>query len=124
MFGCGSSSFPFCLFSHIQPRLLPQSSVASIPREARQDGGSIPSAASVASASLSVAAAAAPAVASRPSNDDYRSNQAASGPMVAEQYPQSVQELVMNGFELRKVVHAYELVGDNFDDLLSFLMSS
>lgn len=100
-----------------------QSSVASIPREARQDGGSIPSAASVTPIAPSVAAAAAPAVASRPSNDDNRSSQATAGPMMAEHYPQTVQELVMNGFELRKVVHAYELVGDNFDHLLAFLMN-
>ena len=40
------------------------------------------------------------------------------------QYPQTVQELVMNGFELKRVVRAYELIGDNFDDLLSFLMSN
>lgn len=99
------------------------SSVASIPREARQDAGSVPSAASVASIAPSVASAAAPPVASRPSNDDYRPSQADAGPMMAEQYPPTVQELVMNGFELRKVVHAYELVGDNFDDLLAFLMA-
>lgn len=99
------------------------SSVASIPREARQDAGGIPMAASAASISPSVAMA--PAVASRPSsNDDYRSSQAASGPLRAEHYPQTVQELVMNGFELRKVVHAYELVGDNFDELLCFLMTT
>lgn len=41
-----------------------------------------------------------------------------------DEYPQTVQELVMNGFELSKVVHAYELVGDNFDDLLSFLVTT
>mmetsp|Transcript_2991 Transcript_2991/g.6474 ORF Transcript_2991/g.6474 Transcript_2991/m.6474 type:complete len:163 (+) Transcript_2991:101-589(+) len=41
-----------------------------------------------------------------------------------DEYPPSVQELVMNGFELSKVLHAYDLVGDNFDDLLSFLLSS
>lgn len=40
-----------------------------------------------------------------------------------DEYPQCVQELVMNGFELSKVLRAYELVGDNFDSLLSFLMS-
>jgi predicted cation transporter len=40
-----------------------------------------------------------------------------------DEYPQAVQELVMNGFELRRVIHAYELLGDNFDDLLAFLMS-
>lgn len=41
-----------------------------------------------------------------------------------DEYPQTVQELVMNGFQLSKVVRAYELIGDNFDDILSFLMSS
>lgn len=44
--------------------------------------------------------------------------------ITTDEYPACVQELVMNGFELSKVVHAYELVGDNFDDLLSFLLSS
>jgi len=42
----------------------------------------------------------------------------------ASEYPDSVTELVMNGFELTRVLRAYELVGDNFDDLLSFLMNS
>lgn len=41
-----------------------------------------------------------------------------------EEYPRIVQELVMNGFELSKVLKAYELIGDNFDDLLCYLMSS
>ena len=40
------------------------------------------------------------------------------------EYPPVVQELVMNGFELSKVVRAYELIGDNFDNLLSFLCSN
>ena len=39
------------------------------------------------------------------------------------EYPQTVQELVMNGFELSKVLRAYELTGDNFDDMLSVLLS-
>lgn len=39
------------------------------------------------------------------------------------EYPQTVQELVVNGFELSKVLRAYELIGDNFDDMLSFLLS-
>jgi hypothetical protein len=30
----------------------------------------------------------------------------------------------MNGFELKKVVRAYGLVGDNFDGLLAFLISN
>jgi hypothetical protein len=41
-----------------------------------------------------------------------------------EEYPQVVQELVMNGFELQDVIRAYEFVGDRFDDLLSLLLSS
>ncbi len=41
-----------------------------------------------------------------------------------DEYPQTVQELVMNGFELTKVLKAYDLIGDNFDNLLAFLMSS
>lgn len=40
------------------------------------------------------------------------------------EYPQAVEDLVMNGFELSKVLRAYDLVGDNFDDLLSFLLTS
>eukprot|EP00543_Licmophora_paradoxa_P008122 CAMPEP_0202453098 /NCGR_PEP_ID=MMETSP1360-20130828/11147_1 /ASSEMBLY_ACC=CAM_ASM_000848 /TAXON_ID=515479 /ORGANISM="Licmophora paradoxa, Strain CCMP2313" /LENGTH=435 /DNA_ID=CAMNT_0049072095 /DNA_START=170 /DNA_END=1480 /DNA_ORIENTATION=+ len=44
--------------------------------------------------------------------------------LTPDQYPQTVQELVMNGFELPKVVKAYELIGDNFDDLLSFLVTN
>jgi len=41
-----------------------------------------------------------------------------------DEYPQTVQELVMNGFPLERVVKAYNLIGDNFDDLLAYLMSS
>ena len=41
-----------------------------------------------------------------------------------DEYPPVVQEMVMNGFELTKVVRAVELIGENFDDLLAFLMSS
>lgn len=41
-----------------------------------------------------------------------------------EEYPSSVQELVMNGFALSAVVKAYDLVGDNFDGMLSLLLSN
>ena len=78
------------------------SNVAAIPPAA----ASVASAASAASSSSETAAAAPPPLGS------------------ADEYPQAVQELVMNGFDLRKVVHAYELIGDNFDDLLAFLMST
>jgi hypothetical protein len=45
------------------------------------------------------------------------------GGLDAMEYPETVQELVMNGFELSRVVRAYELIGDSFDDLLALLMS-
>lgn len=54
-----------------------------------------------------------PLVASLPSSDVW-----------SEEYPPTVQELVMNGFEIQKVVRAYELIGDSFDDLLAFLVSN
>jgi OTU-like cysteine protease len=41
----------------------------------------------------------------------------------AMEYPETVQELVMNGFELSHVLRAYELFGDSFEDLLSLLLS-
>lgn len=41
-----------------------------------------------------------------------------------DEYSPVVQEMVMNGFELSKVVRAVELIGENFDDLLAFLMSN
>lgn len=41
-----------------------------------------------------------------------------------DEYPQVVQELVMNGFELSSVRKAYDLCGDNFDSILSFLIST
>lgn len=74
--------------------------------------------AAAAAASSSVASlpnASAQAVASRTMNDMS---------ITADEYPASVQELVMNGFVLSKVLHAYDLIGDNFDDLLSFLLST
>lgn len=52
------------------------------------------------------------------------SHVAAAAGATVDEYPQTVQELVMNGFELKKVLHAFDLIGDNFDDLLSFLISS
>lgn len=73
----------------------------------------------VAAAALPVAAAAAL------SSPPFAASMAAeSGLSAAEDYPETVQELVMNGFELEKVVRAYEFIGDRFDDLLSFLLSS
>ena len=41
-----------------------------------------------------------------------------------DEYPPVVQEMVMNGFDIVKVVRAVELIGDNFDDVLAFLMSN
>ena len=41
-----------------------------------------------------------------------------------EEYPSSVQELVMNGFALSSVVKAFDLVGDNFDHMLSLCLAN
>lgn len=68
--------------------------------------------------------AAVAAVASVTSSASAASRQDSPPPGIADEYPQTVQELVMNGFELTKVVHAYGLIGDNFDDLLTFLMTN
>jgi hypothetical protein len=70
--------------------------------------------------SSATASAAVAAVASTPAADLEFNFEGSMG----TDYPQSIQELVMNGFELKRVVRAYELVGDNFDDLLSFLIST
>jgi hypothetical protein len=81
---------------------------------------SLPSTFSVGEASIPPAAAA--SVASVAASRDDSVPPAAIG--TVDEYPQTVQELVMNGFELPRVVRAFELIGDNFDDLLAFLMSN
>ena len=59
-------------------------------------------------------------------NDDHLSSKALGqvNQQHADEYPQCVQELVMNGFDLQKVLKAYDLIGDNFDNLLAFLLST
>lgn len=95
----------------------PSHAVASLPEDSSDSNEArIPP--PVAAAAASVASAASiPGAADN--DEDYVSASAS-----IDQYPQTVHELVMNGFELRKVVRAYELIGDNFDDLLSFLMTN
>lgn len=61
-----------------------------------------------------------PLVASLPSAENDVWSIAQQG----EEYPQTVEELVMNGFDMKEVLHAYDLIGDNFDDLLAFLVSN
>jgi len=98
-----------------------------MPAESRQLGVSS-TAADSESTSVAVARAvmpaSVPAVASRPNSSHDIESSSPVNPMMVDHYPQSVQELVMNGFELKRVVRAYELVGDNFDNLLNFLMST
>ena len=80
-----------------------------------------PSAAAAAAASPAPAAAAAMSYADpSTASAGYTAHEDSS----PDEYPAVVQELVMNGFELSKVVRAYELIGDNFDNLLSFLCSN
>jgi hypothetical protein len=97
---------------------LGRQAVASLPsNSASPSAASIPPPIAAAAAVASVASASVPAASKR---ED--SSPPALG--AVDEYPQTVQELVMNGFELSKVVRAYELIGDSFDDLLSFLMST
>lgn len=97
-------------------------------------GAASSSAASSNSQYAAVAAAAAAAASSTVASSYSRSSPiphaasaaSASGGIASsssDEYPASVQELVMNGFELQKVLRAFDLIGDNFDDLLSFLLS-
>ena len=97
-------------------------------------GAASSSAASSTSQYAAVAAAAAAASSTVASSSYSRSSPiphaasaaSASGGIASsssDEYPASVQELVMNGFELQKVLRAFDLIGDNFDDLLSFLLS-
>ena len=114
------------------PGSSPTSPTAAASRDDDGYGVSFPSVGASPSASAGFASA---ATARRSSSPPHSASAAsigpASGPIPAggttiggDEYPQCVQELVMNGFELSKVLRAYELVGDNFDSLLSFLMSS
>lgn len=41
-----------------------------------------------------------------------------------DEYPQAVQELVMNGFALEKAIQGHSMLGDNFDDIVLFLTSN
>ena len=116
---CGSESV-FSYFSqnsHETCSVSLKCAVAALPSSSSSSSSSseaeIPPAASV---------AAKPASASVSAGRDDREQPSVLG--AVDEYPQTVQELVMNGFELRRVVRAYELIGDNFDDLLSFLVST
>lgn len=74
-----------------------------------------------------------PAVASRPPSTAaaYASVPEKDDPETEEETfrsvtrnPPVVDELVLNGFERKKVIRAVELIGENFDDLLPFLMAN
>ena len=76
----------------------------------------IPEAVDRAGASLAAVAAPAAAAAAGPADADVNDRGE------RDEYPQIVQEMVMNGFDLHRVLRAYNLVGDNFDALLATLM--
>mmetsp|Transcript_18031 Transcript_18031/g.51225 ORF Transcript_18031/g.51225 Transcript_18031/m.51225 type:complete len:1156 (+) Transcript_18031:284-3751(+) len=77
---------------------------------------------SAAAASVASMPSAASAMAS--SMDDASTSTSLMSMAADQEYPETVQELAMNGFPLQKVIKAYELLGDNFDELLVFLMST
>lgn len=64
------------------------------------------------------------AAASMPAESAFPSHASTSPLRPVEEYSNTVQELVMNGFHLRDVLKAYDLVGDNFDDILSLLLAN
>jgi len=88
------------------------SATASLPCPSQE---SIPFAAAAASSSVASAAAR-----SSESPSPVPSRQI----LPVEEYPSSVQELVMNGFPLTTVVKAYDLVGNNFDHMLSLCLAN
>lgn len=62
-------------------------------------------------------------------SDDQKANRSEVSsnqkvPDRVDEYPQAVQELVMNGFELEKAIQGYKMLGDNFDDIVLFLTSN
>lgn len=96
--------------------LLLQNAVASLPSTCSSSSSNVGEA--------SIPPAAAASVASVAASRDHSSIPPAAALGTVDEYPRTVQELVMNGFDLPRVVRAFELIGDNFDDLLSFLMSN
>ena len=117
------SAMESSLQSYIQTELSrkKRASPEDSPDRSRQQNSS-PALPTFAPLSVAAAAAAAPPVAAAAaSSAGYDAHEDVGPP---DEYPPVVQELVMNGFELPKVVRAYELIGDNFDNLLSFLCSS
>ncbi len=96
------------------------SSSATQPYASRPAQSSHAESSSISTAGAAVASAAA---ASMSTAEELEDDPIPEHLLSTDEYPQSVQELVMNGFELPKVVRAYELVGNNFDDMLNFLMS-
>lgn len=114
------SAMESSLQSYIQTELSrkKRASPEDSPDRSRQQNSS-PALPTFAPLSVAAAAAAAPPVAAAAASSAGHED---VGP--PDEYPPVVQELVMNGFELPKVVRAYDLIGDNFDNLLSFLCSS
>lgn len=102
-----------------------KASTKSSEQEMRDDSGAaaitssrVDSHEAYAGGSVAMGAASMPASASLPGNASSTSLRP------VEEYSSTVQELVMNGFELRAVLKAYDLVGDNFDDILSLLLAN
>lgn len=85
----------------------PSSTTASLPCPSQE---SIPLAAAAASSAVASAAS--------------RENESPQRLLPVEEYPSSVQELVMNGFSLSTVGKAFDLVGDNFDHMLSLCLAN
>ena len=72
----------------------------------------------------SIPLAAAAAASSSAASAAKRGSESPRQLLSVEEYPSSVQELVMNGFALGTVVKAFDLVGDNFDHMLSICLAN
>jgi len=115
--GGRSTKHPASLSPSSQP--LPPSTATATPTTA-----SATTATASASMSSPMASSSSSSPTTIPAATAVASTTAAAPSASHDEYPQTVQELVMNGFELSKVVRAYDLLGDNFDDILSYLMST
>jgi hypothetical protein len=96
--------------------------VTSAPASSKYYAAAASASAPTSSASSSAYAESSAAMSS--SNTSHAVDGISTGLQPVHEYPDCVQELVMNGFELASVVKVMEIVGPSFDDMLSLLMSN
>ena len=95
---------------------------ASVPVSSNCYAAAASASAPTSSASSSAYAESSAAMSS--SNTSHAVDGVSTGLQPVHEYPECVQELVMNGFSLASVVKVMEIVGPSFDDMLSLLMAN